>query len=73
MTADGNEVGLGKMIGMVFYEDYGQSETFELGEKGSFVGLGEGQLFVRCRDGWSEISDNEGEIVLHIRRTPKDD
>jgi hypothetical protein len=31
----------------------------------------EGQLYVRCRDDWTELSDNDGELALHIRRTPK--
>lgn len=73
VTADGNEAGLGKMIAMVFYDDFQQSKTIELGEKGTFVGQGEGQLYVRCREGWTDLSDNDGSIVLHIRRKPKDD
>ena len=73
ITADGNPAGRGKLIGMLFYDDYRQSDTFELGETGSFVGQGEGQLYVRCRDGWTDLSDNDGAIELHLRRTPKDD
>ncbi len=73
VTADGNESGQGKLIGMLFFDDYRQSETFELGQKGSFIGQGDGQFYVRCRDGWTDLSDNDGTIELHIRRAPKDD
>lgn len=73
VTADGNEAGEGRLIGMVFYGDHQQSEPFELGQKGSFVGQYEGQLYVRCRDNWTELSDNQGRIDLHIRRTPIED
>ena len=72
ITANGREDGAGKLIGMIFHDDFDQSELFELGEKGSFVGSSEGQLYVRCREEWTGLADNLGEITLHIRRTPKE-
>ncbi len=71
VTADGNPNGVGKLIGMVFYGDHQQTEPFELGENATFVGPLEGQLYVRCRDSLTELSDNDGKIEMHIRRTPK--
>lgn len=73
VSADGNDAGTGRLVAMVFSQDHQQSEPFELGAKGSFVGTVEGQLYVRCRDRWTELSDNDGEIELHIRRTPVED
>jgi hypothetical protein len=58
-------------MGMVFSKDYREGQPFELGERGQFMGQVEGQLYVRCRDDWKELSDNDGELTLHIRRTPK--
>lgn len=71
VSADGNSSGVGRLVGMIFYGDNQQSPAFELGARGSFVGSQEGQLYIRCRDKWTELADNEGEIELHIRRTPK--
>ena len=48
-----------------------KSDPFELGEKGTFVGPSEGQLFVRCRDEWTRLADNKGDITLYVRRSPK--
>ena len=73
VTAAGNADGVGKLIGMVFYGDNQQTKPFELGEKATFIGELEGQLYVRCRDSLTELSDNDGKIELHIRRTLKGD
>ncbi|MDB4385984.1 hypothetical protein N9Z47_01345, partial [bacterium] len=71
VTADGRSDGTGRLLGMVFSKDYREGQPFELGERGQFTGQVEGQLYVRCRDNWTELSDNDGELMLHIRRTPK--
>jgi hypothetical protein len=70
LNADGNQAGQGRLIG-VWFKDFKLSEPFELGVKGSFVAEGEGQLYVRCRDGWTSLADNEGEITLFLRRAKK--
>jgi len=72
MTADGDGQGRGKLIGVLLSE-YELGEPFELGEIGSFVAKSEGQLYVRCRDEWTGLQDNTGEVTLHLRRTPKTD
>ncbi len=71
MSADGDQSGRGKLIGAIL-KDYQLSEPFELGEKGAFVAQSDGQLYVRCRDQWNGLQDNEGEMVLHLRRTQKE-
>ena len=71
LTADGDGTGRGQLIGAIL-KDYQLSEPFELGEKGSFVAQTDGQLYVRCRDKWNSLQDNQGEITLHLRRTKKE-
>ena len=71
VTANGRPDGTGRLVGMVFSKDFRQGQPFELGERGQCTSQIEGQLYVRCRDDWTELSDNDGELTLHIRRTPK--
>ena len=71
VTADGRPNGTGRLMGMVFSKDYREGQPFELGERGQFTAQVEGQLYVRCNDSWNELSDNDGELTLYIRRTPK--
>lgn len=70
VSADGEANGTGKLIGVI-YNDFSLGEPFELGAKGKLTGAEEGQLFVRCQDEWTSLSDNEGKIKLFVRRTPK--
>jgi hypothetical protein len=69
ISADGNEAGKGKLIGMILH-DFKIEGTFELGVRGTFVAPVKGQLYLRCDDSWTELADNEGEITVHLRRTP---
>lgn len=71
LTADGNAAGEGRLIGAVF-KDFKLSQPFELGTKQTFVAPSDGQLYLRCRDVWTELSDNDGEIIVHLRATPED-
>ena len=71
-TADGVENGDGKLVGMIFQDGFEQSEPFELGKKGSFIAETEGQLYVRCRESWTNLADNDDAVTLHIRRSPKE-
>jgi hypothetical protein len=65
-SADGNADGSGRLIGVLMH-DFRLSEPFELGARGSFVAPASGDLYVRCRDGWNLLADNEGQITLHVR------
>ena len=71
LSADGDGSGRGQLIGAIL-KDYQLGEPFELGQKGSFVAQTDGQLYVRCRDKWTALQDNQGEITLHLRRTKKE-
>ncbi len=70
LTADGNAVGAGRLIGAVF-RDFRLSAPFELSAKHSFAAPSDGQLYLRCQDSWTELSDNEGKIKVHFRVTPE--
>lgn len=70
-NADGESEGGGRLVAAVF-NDYQLGEPFELGTRGAFVAESDGQLFVRCREDWTSLSDNDGTIALHLRRTPRD-
>ncbi len=69
LTADGGADSRGKLMGVLFH-DYSLSEPFELGASGTFTAAGDGKLYVRCKDDWSEIADNRGAITLKIKRLP---
>lgn len=66
LTADGNDDGDGKLIGAVF-SDFKLSSPFELGTDVTWVATEDGQLVLRCRDPWTELSENEGQLEVSIQ------
>ena len=70
LSADGSSTGEGRLIGALM-NGFQLSPPFELGNAGTWVAPSEGQLFVRCRDAWTELEDNSGSVKLTIKRTPK--
>ena len=68
LSADGSPTGEGRLIGALL-KNFKLSPPFELGGDGAWVAPSEGQLFVRCRDAWTELEDNSGTIQLTIKRT----
>lgn len=70
LSPDGNSDGEGELIGALL-NDFQLSEPFVLGQKKTWIATGEGQLYLRCRDAWTELEDNLGELSVAIRRTPK--
>ena len=66
---DGADDGKGRLIGVIFKE-FQLSEVIVLGKETSFVAPSEGTLFLRCRDKWTQLSDNSGELHVYFRRTP---
>ncbi len=71
VDADGADDGNGKLIGVVM-KDFQLSEPFELGVKGSFVAPGDGDLYLRCRDQWHRMADNDGNILVYLSRSAED-
>ncbi len=66
-TADGHVRGPGRLEAVVM-RDYQLSEPIALGEGGSFAAPCDGQLYLRCRDDWSRLSDNSGSIVVEFSK-----
>ena len=77
-TADGDADGHGRLVGAVLgggEKDADQAGPFTLGDAiplgsaGAFVAEADGRLFLRCADEWTQLSDNDGEITVTLRRT----
>lgn len=62
LTVAGDSAGKGKLVGVIF-QDFALSEEFDIGD-GAFTPPSSGQLYVRCKDDWSSISDNDGTISV---------
>lgn len=71
VNANGDEQGVGKLVGILF-NDYKLSEEFEIGVYGKFTAPADGHLFVRCKDEWGTIADNDGEIEFQVRPAAPD-
>lgn len=67
VSADGSYLGQGCLEGVIV-NHYTLSEPFHLGTKGSFVAQRSGQLFLRCRDDWYSLADNEGRVEVRLRK-----
>ncbi len=65
----GDENGRGRLEGVLF-TDYRLSEPFDLGASGEFEAQSDGNLFVRCRDDWCEIADNQGAVTVRFKCAP---
>ncbi len=65
--AAGNHQGQGRLEGIVL-KDFQLSEPFDIGTEDKFKAPCDGQLFLRCRDDWAQLSDNTGSVVVAIRR-----
>ena len=70
LDADGSAGGQGRLMGVIF-KDFKLGEPFELGTEGVFVAKEDGQLYVRCQDDWTSLSDNSGSIQFQVQKTPK--
>jgi len=69
VSGDGADDGKGRLIGVIFRE-FQLSEVIVLGKEMSFAAPSDGTLFLRCRDKWTQLSDNSGELHVYFRRTP---
>ena len=49
------------------------SEPFDLGKRGSFTASKDGHLFVRCKDDWTDLSNNNGQLTVFFRRNAEVD
>jgi hypothetical protein len=62
--------GRGGLEGVIF-RDFQLSEPFAIAGAGHFQATSDGCLYLRCRDEWSQLVDNEGSIVVSLRRARK--
>ena len=62
-NANGIENGNGRLVG-VLYSNFELSEPFDLGTEGSFVAPSDGHLYVRCKDDWTDLGNNDGSIQV---------
>jgi hypothetical protein len=69
VDANGQQDGRGRLMGVIM-KDYQLSEPFELGVRGTFVAPQDGDLYLRCRDRWTEIADNDGTLTVYFRFAP---
>ena len=74
LSADGDGSGAGRLVGALLTQDestgaFRLSEPFDLGRQGTWTARAPGQLYVRCRDAWHELADNEGSITLTLPQT----
>lgn len=74
VDADGEADGTGKLVGAVLTDangDYALGEPFELGKFGSFAAPEDGNLYLRCQDGWAELADNRGSLTVKLKLKDK--
>jgi hypothetical protein len=69
--ADGTSDGQGCMEGVILTATK-LGEPFRLGKLHRFTAGVDGILFVRCREDWTRLADNNGSIQLHVRRSPSE-
>jgi hypothetical protein len=67
MTADGDYFGDG-CLEAVIVNDYELGEPFALGTSGSFAADRTGNLYLRCRDDWHALADNEGGLEVQLQK-----
>lgn len=66
LGAAGNSDGHGKLVGVIL-KDYELGEPFDLGASGDFSPPSNGNLWVRCLDGWDQLGDNKGKVTLTLK------
>jgi len=64
--AAGSPRGFGQLEGIVLSE-YRLSHPFPIGDRSTFHPPCDGQLYLRCRDHWNSLADNEGSLVVSLR------
>ena len=66
-SADGGAQDFGRLEAVVM-RDYQLSEPILLGRDGTFPAPCDGQLYLRCRDNWNQLGDNDGSVVVAFSR-----
>jgi hypothetical protein len=66
VSADGDQQGLGRLVGIIMDENDELGEPFHLGVSLTFSAPNSGNLYVRCNDKWNGLHDNSGRISLKL-------
>jgi hypothetical protein len=70
VDVNGDERGRGRLVG-VLMKDYRLGPEFDVGQ-GSFQGTADGDLYLRCRNAWTDLADDSGRVVVKLKlHTPK--
>ncbi len=76
--AEGAEDGAGRLMAAVLTtgdkekgSEYLLSKEFELGMEGTFKAPAAGQLYLRCRDAWGQLADNQGTMTVKLKARGK--
>jgi len=69
VDANGHADGTGRLAGVVM-KGFQLGKPIDLGARGSLVAPHDGDLYLRCKDAWNSIADNDGKITVYFRRTP---
>jgi hypothetical protein len=74
LDGDGAVDGAGRLVGALLTEekqDYSLGEEFELGKFGTFTAPGGGKLYLRCRDRWTDLANNRGNLTVKLKLKDK--
>jgi hypothetical protein len=66
VNADGDDRGRGRLVGILL-NNYQLGAEFELGADGSFQASSSGDLYLRCRNAWSELAADSGQLSVAMR------
>jgi hypothetical protein len=66
VDADGDARGRGRLVG-VLLDNYQLGSEFELGTLGAFEAPASGNLYLRCRNAWSELSTDSGRLAVRLQ------
>jgi hypothetical protein len=65
--ATGAADGHGRLVGVVF-RDYALGAEVPVEPGRPFVAPDSGDLYLRCRDDWTQLGDNSGQLSVTFRR-----
>jgi hypothetical protein len=69
--ADGHDPHRGRLVG-VLMKDRRLGAEFELGAKGSLRLEADGDLYLRCRNNWNELADDDGHVTVKLQLSGQD-
>jgi len=67
LTPAGGKDGRGRLVAVVL-TGMKLGQPLELGPQGNFTAAADGHLYLRCKDDWSALADNEGSVSVKIGR-----